>query len=214
MDRFLRQEIRVPCDSSLLAGVLVVPEKSARLVIFAHGGKSGRLSPRNQYIAKELNKNNCATLLVDLLTVMEDETEENQFNIALLTKRLLLIIKQIQTMEETKRLSIGIFGTNTGAAAALDAASLSGMNVRAVVSGSGRSDLAREDLSSIPASALFIVGGRDEETMALNRATIPLMTKAESATLKVIPGATNLFDEKDALEATAKEATRWFQLYL
>jgi dienelactone hydrolase len=213
MNRFSKQEIRIPCDGFLLTGILVIPEGAEGLVVFAHGGKSGRLSPRNQNIAKELNNNNCATLLVDLLTALEDETQETQFDVALLTKRFLLIIKYLQAMNEIKHLPIGIFGAGAGAAIALDTASLLGIEIRAVVSRGGRSDLVREDLSSIVAPVLFIVGGRDEEIMELNRATIPLMEKAEAATMKVIPGATHLFEEKDALQSVARETVRWFQLY-
>src|SRR3546814_15654182 len=45
-----------------LQGLLRVPEKAVGLVIFAHGSGSGRLSPRNNYVAEGLPREGLATL--------------------------------------------------------------------------------------------------------------------------------------------------------
>ena len=46
------------------------------LVVFAHGSGSSRRSPRNRAVAGHLQDRGFATLLLDLLTVAEDEVEQ------------------------------------------------------------------------------------------------------------------------------------------
>jgi putative phosphoribosyl transferase len=43
--------------------------------MFAHGSGSSRHSQRNHYVPQLLNKNGLATLLVDLLTEEEEDTD-------------------------------------------------------------------------------------------------------------------------------------------
>ena len=213
MDNSSQNEVAIPCDNVSIKGILVVPENPIGIVLFAHGSGSGRMSPRNQYVASELNKNNCATLLGDLLTEEEDEIRENRFDIPLLTERLYLISEWIKTQDKIKRLPLGIFGASTGAAAALDVASLLGSNIYAVVSRGGRPDLLEQDAANITAPVLLIVGGNDEDVLQLNKETLPLLINAEATELKIVPGATHLFEEAGALEDVAKEAVLWFKKY-
>lgn len=84
-------------DSISLEGKLVIPENAKSLVIFAHGSRSSRLSPRNNFVAGALQKNGIATLLFDLLTENEDTVYENRFNIPLLTERLVAVTKWFTT---------------------------------------------------------------------------------------------------------------------
>jgi dienelactone hydrolase len=171
MAPILKKEVTISGSGFSLAGILSVPENSIGIVVFAHGSGSGRMSPRNRYVAEELNKNNCATLLADLLTEEEDKAYETRFDIALLMKRLLLIIDWLKKQEETKTLPLGIFGASTGAAAALDAASLLGSDISAVVSRGGRPDLSREYFSNIVSPVLLIVGSNDRDVLMLNKKT-------------------------------------------
>src|SRR5258705_12842724 len=71
-----------------LEGISVRPVQATGLVIFAHGSGSGRLSPRNQYVANSLQKAGLATLLLDLLQPVEEQNRENVFDIELLASRL------------------------------------------------------------------------------------------------------------------------------
>src|SRR2546425_13113990 len=75
-----------------LEGNLSVPEGARGVVLFAHGSGSSRLSPRNQYVARLLNRANLATLLVDLLTPEEEAVDVHsahlRFDIGLLAERL------------------------------------------------------------------------------------------------------------------------------
>lgn len=79
------------------------------------------MSPRNRYVAGELNKVKLATLLFDLLTLEEEETDmltgEFRFNIEFLAQRLIAATKWAQNNDDTKKLGLGYFGASTGAAA-------------------------------------------------------------------------------------------------
>lgn len=104
----------------IIDAMKTIPEKAHAIIVFAHGSGSGRLSPRNQYVANVLNDFGFATLLVDLLTPQEDQTYETRFDIDLLTKRLILVVKSLKADPATADLKVGFFGASTGAAAALE----------------------------------------------------------------------------------------------
>lgn len=59
--------------------MLVVPDHAAAVVLFAHGSGSSRLSPRNNYVAENLQHAGLGTLLMDLLTKQEDSIYETRF---------------------------------------------------------------------------------------------------------------------------------------
>jgi putative phosphoribosyl transferase len=50
-------------------------ESPRGIILFAHGSGSGRHGPRNKYVAEVLQKDGFATLLVDLLTQKEEESD-------------------------------------------------------------------------------------------------------------------------------------------
>lgn len=192
-----------------LQGSLQLPSGPARgLVVFAHGSGSSRRSPRNRFVADELGKRGCATLLFDLLTDEEALDRRNVFDIPLLAGRLREAILWQAGVREIADLPTGLFGASTGAAAALVAAAAVPDRVAAVVSRGGRPDLADAALAKVRAPTLLIVGGADEEVLELNRWAAAQMT-CENA-LRVVPGATHLFEERGALAAVATLAGDWF----
>ncbi len=67
----LKEIIEIKTDKGYIEGELVIPESAIGLVLFAHGSGSSRLSPRNNYVAKVLQRENIATLLIDLLQKMK-----------------------------------------------------------------------------------------------------------------------------------------------
>ncbi|HSG95678.1 MAG TPA: alpha/beta hydrolase, partial [Afifellaceae bacterium] len=152
-----------------LEGFLRLPQNAAGLVIFAHGAGSSRLSPRNNYVADYFSSRDLATLLFDLLSEPEARNRDNVFDIALLAGRVVAALDWVGGQAELKALPAGIFGSSTGAAAALVAAANAPRTVAAVVSRGGRPDLADESLPDVRAATLLIVGGRDRQVLELNR---------------------------------------------
>lgn len=210
MEKFL---VQIPISGGkALEGNLIIPDKIKSLVIFAHGSGSSRLSPRNIFVADVLNKAGIATLLFDLLTEEEDSIYQTRFNINLLTERLLIATEWIKQQERMKRLNIGYFGASTGAASALIAAAHIGEDIKAVVSRGGRPDLAGKYLIEVMSPTLLIVGGNDEQVIELNETAYEKIPAKKD--LKIIPGATHLFEESGTLEEVARLAAAWFKKYL
>src|SRR5260370_31665186 len=119
-------ETSIPLKGVTLGASVAIPRLASGLVIFAHGSGSSRHSPRNQYVARILRESGLGTLLFDLLTAEEEQTEAHtrhlRFNIALLAERLVGATRWALDQGATRGLNAGYFGASTGAAAALVAA--------------------------------------------------------------------------------------------
>lgn len=153
-----------------LGADLGVPEAARGIVIFAHGSSSGRISPRNNYVAERLRGAGLATLLLDLLTPTEELDRRNVFDIALLASRLRLAVDWAVANPGTAGLRPAYFGASTGGGAAIWAAADDG-RVAAIVSRGGRPDLAgRLALAAVKCPVLLIVGSLDDVVIDLNRA--------------------------------------------
>jgi putative phosphoribosyl transferase len=229
-------------DYEYLQGDLSVPYPSVglkSLIILSHGSSSSRKSIRNRYVARILNNNGFATLLTDLLTtnevnsdmkdqkIMDSNKEEcgilNKFNIHLLSSRLTTITKWvIENISEVKGLPIGYFGRSTGAAAAIesaaavnDASNLNSISNRiyAIVSRGGRPDLADSNAQkNVKAATLLIVGSKDsKEIIELNKQALQQLTGSKSKDLVIVPGASHLFDNNEnIIEEVANITSEWF----
>ncbi|HEY7089328.1 MAG TPA: alpha/beta family hydrolase [Tepidisphaeraceae bacterium] len=214
------EQIRVPAPGGAeVVGDLVFPNQvpASGLVLFAHGSGSSRFSPRNMYVADQLRGAGLATLLVDLLTLHEEavdlQTAHLRFDINLLADRLIATIDWLKNHSSTRDLPIGLFGASTGAAAALAAAAHRPDGVAAVVSRGGRPDLTPEpDLANVRAPVLLIVGGNDDIVLGLNDLALRRLQSPKQ--MRVVPGATHLFEEPGALEQVAVLARDWFSYSL
>ncbi|CCB87112.1 dienelactone hydrolase family protein [Parachlamydia acanthamoebae] len=196
----------------VLEGMLKIPQSAQGIVLFAHGSGSSRLSPRNNFVADILNDAGLATLLIDLLSEQEDEIYQTRFDIDLLTERLNIVIQWLKKQSATQNLGLGIFGSSTGAAAALRSASEMGKEIKAVVSRGGRPDLAIDILDKVTAPTLFIVGGSDYGVIELNQKAYERLICLKK--FEIIPHATHLFEEPGCLEEVARLAKEWFNEHL
>ena len=205
--------VRIPVDGVELEGALGIPSGATGLVLFAHGSGSSRFSPRNNYVAGELRAAGLGTLLIDLLTRIEDQDYERRFDIALLTRRVVAVARWLGQQRDTSALKLGLFGASTGAAAALQVAAELPDTVRAVVSRGGRPDLAgKTALPRVRCPVLLIVGGRDDVVIELNQQAHALLDCPKE--LIIVPGATHLFEEPGTLEQVARLAADWFRSQL
>ena len=122
-------DLRTPAGSVVIShgalrlqGELTVPPSAAGLVIFAHGSGSGRLSPRNRFVAGILQDHGMGTLLFDLLTESEEHEERYtghlRFDIPLLAERLVAATGWVDKETDLYNLPMAYFGSSTGAGAA------------------------------------------------------------------------------------------------
>jgi putative phosphoribosyl transferase len=213
-EQIQQNEVAIPIGSQRLTGELVTVSNA--VVIFAHGSGSSRHSPRNQYVARVLHEAGLGTLLFDLLTPGEEEAEyfthHLRFNIELLAERLDGATEWLKTQEGSDNFRIGYFGSSTGGAAALVAAAKLGDEVGAVVSRGGRPDLAVAYLPRVSAATLLIVGANDTPVIEMNEEAYKHLGCDKE--LRLIPGASHLFEEEGALETVARLAAEWFQRHL
>ncbi len=208
--------VQIPVGREELEASLTVPPGAHGLVLFAHGSGSSRHSPRNQFVAGQLQAVGLGTLLLDLLTASEGEidarTAHLRFDIALLAGRLEQATEWARANPDLRELPRGYFGASTGAAAALVAAGQTPDAVRAIVSRGGRPDMAGPYLGYVTAPVLLIVGGNDVSVIRLNRLAMRELRCPRQ--LEIVPGATHLFEEPGALEHVAHLAADWFDHYL
>jgi putative phosphoribosyl transferase len=204
----MASEVEVPHEGIRLGATLHVPERLTGFVVFAHGSGSSRHSPRNRFVAGELEHEGLGTLLLDLLLPSEEADRANVFDIPLLGRRLVSAEHWLRLRPEAAGRPIGYFGASTGAGAALWAATEPDAEIAAIVSRGGRPDLAGARLESVTAPTLLIVGGADRQVLELNR--IALAQLRCPAELAIVPGATHLFEEPGALEQAAALARDWF----
>ena len=203
--------VRIPARDVTLSGDLHVPSESKGVVLFAHGGGSGRFSPHNRSVADFLHNHGFATLIMDLLPEEEEAIGRTltdlRFDIRLLAERVRSCTEWLKGNEATRELPIAYFGASTGAAAVLCAAADWPNDVFAVISHGGRPDLAGSALSEVQAPTLLIVGGEDIDALQRNRAA-KQQFRCEHH-LEIIPGATHLFEEDGALDTVSRLAAAW-----
>ena len=209
-------EVVVQAGEISLDGYLTVPDSAKGLVVFVHGSGSSRFSTRNQYVARVLNQGDLASLLFDLLTADENEmdmrTRKLRFDIDLLSERTTATLDWLAGQKSVADLPVGLFGSSTGAAAALNAAAARPEQVSTVVSRGGRPDLAMKALPRVKAPTLMLVGGLDYPVIEMNRTAAAAMQAP--CQIEIVEGATHLFEEPGKLEQVAARARDWFVEYL
>jgi hypothetical protein len=212
-------------DSILyIEGDLVIPNNPMGIIVFVHGSGSGKGSNRNQTVSKNLNDNNIATLLFDLLAEEEQESDKqlenikykipgailNKFNISLLKDRLTMVTDRIMNYESLSNLKMGYFASSTGAAAALIASAKN--PVKSITIRSGRTDLVDNNLlGQIISPCLFIVGSKEKSLLDISKETMKKLRYAEEKELKIIQNASHLFEEEGSMKEVIEVATRWIK---
>jgi dienelactone hydrolase len=142
------------------------------------------------------------------------QTRHLRFDIDLLARRTTGALEWLDSQPYVEGLKRGLFGSSTGAAAALIAAAELPNKVDAVVSRGGRPDLAGPALPQVQAPTLLIVGENDDPVIDLNEKALVQMPEGSEKKLTIVPGASHLFEEPGTLEYAARLARNWFQIHL
>lgn len=214
--RVMRQPVVIAAGEARLSAELEVPSRVRGVVVFASGSGSSPHTPGNRSVVDELHRGGFATLLLDLLTLPEEQADLERgtfrFDVDLLAHRLVRAADWLAHHDETRGLPIGYFAGSTGVAASLLAAVHRPRLVSAIVSHSGRPDLADGVLPAVRVPTLLIVAESDSDLLELNRQALALLRCEKE--LSVIRGATHLFDAPGALADVANLAREWFHKHL
>lgn len=199
-----------------LEAELTLPWSVHGLVIFAHGSGSSRHTYRNADVAARLQADGFGTLLFNLLTRAEEAQEclepRRQHDIPFLANRLVAVAHWARCWADTRHLPFGLFGADSGGAAAIMTAAQIPDQIDAVVSRGGRPDLAADGLRRTLAPTLLLVGGWDDATLQANREALSVL-RCEKR-LEIVREATHRFDEPGAIARVADFAGAWFQQHL
>ena len=210
-----QREVMIPLDDVSLDATLTLPDRARAVVVFAHGSGSSRHSPRNRFVAEELQAAGLGTLLMDLLTEREDavdeETGELRFDIGLLAARLV-------ASDRLARVGAGDARARRSACSARAPAPRPRSSPRrGCPIASAPSCRAADGLiwptstfPNVKAPTLLIVGGPDEAVIDLNQRAMGRMKRETPVRLEIVPGATHLFEEPGALDRVAHLARDWF----
>lgn len=189
-----------------LPGELAMSTGTRKFVVFVHGSGSSRMSPRNRIVAEALQDRGFGTLLFDI------EIPGRHFDLDLHAERVIAALRWLGRLAVVGDARIGLFGADTGAAAALVAAAELRDTVFAVVSRGGRPDLAGDALAGVRAPTVLIVGGEDREVLAHNRQALSQLPCPRA--LHVVEGAGHRFEERGALADVIEVAAHWFAEHL
>lgn len=208
----VEQPVSIEVGGVQLKGDLIVPEDAFGLVLFAAAGEMNRSSSRSRRIARELEEQGLAVLLVDLLTGEEEEEDLRsghlRADIALLSSRLEGVTEWAGRQAELRDFPVGIFGHGTTAAAALVIAAERPGSLGAIVCRNGRGDLAGGALASVRVPVLLL-SGADGNVVDTNESVL-LRLGSPRRELVLIPGATGRFDDASEIEAVAELSADWF----
>ena len=193
-----------------LQGIVTVPEQAKGMVLFVHGNGNSRLCPINSRVAKELNKNGFATFLVDLLTEDETFSTSTTQDVEFLTERLMAATKWIIAQEELRRLQMCYFSTSTGATAALNASSLLGFSLKAIISRGGSPDVSMAISESATAPVLLIAGGINNSFPSYRKGSHPTNTHKDMH----FEDFGSTIDDLERLKLIADISVGWLDLYL
>lgn len=208
------REVSLKLKNLRLDAWLARPRQPRGLVLLVQAAGGSQRESRQGYVAEHLEQAGFATALLDLLTRYEDARDPDaRYNVALLTRRLGQVIDLLAESPEWGHLPQAIFANGTATAAAIRSVRRRTDTVRAIVSRSGRPDLAGADpLAETHCPTLLMVGDMDLHIYNLNRQAIDLMPGQKR--LVAIPGATHPFDEPGVLLHATREATDWLGRWL
>ncbi|MCM1983508.1 alpha/beta hydrolase [Lyngbya confervoides] len=212
----MTQSLSVQAGELVLKGTLTYPRNAQGIVVFGLENNQAFLDFQNQFIARSLNHDGLATLLLDLLTSAEESVNRSPRHLQLdsfsLAYRLIRATDWVQQFFTTPVLNIGYFESGDRATAAMIAASERPHLVKAVVSRGRHPDLGGMALSTVTAPTLLIAGGNDQESIQFNQNAFNALSAIKQ--LEIIPGTAHQFRGRNALKQLTQLTCQWFQRYL
>jgi putative phosphoribosyl transferase len=208
----------ITAQEVILSGILNIPADARGVVLLTHDIEGVAKHPHEYAIslAQSFYTNGLATLVVDLFASEERQVDKEtaffRTNTSIMQQRITGIAEWLREQPEITNLSIGYFGTDVSGAAALIAAAERPDIVRAVVSASGRLDMAQDYLSRILAPTILIVAQHDTAAVRRHQDTLGQLTVDKQ--FEQIPDVSSLFENAHTRDEVARLAGQWFTRWL
>jgi putative phosphoribosyl transferase len=215
--RFTRFAEAIPIGEIELTAEISITANGKGLVLCVNAAGSSHYA-RAHAATDELHRAGIGTVLVDLLTEEESTddpiAERVQFDLPLLSGRINALRDWIAQQPDLSEYGLGYLGTDTGASAALWAASRARSLPRAVVSLGGRPDHAGPRLGYLQVPTLFITGSKSPALLEMTRFAYSVIPRETTCDLEVITGASHGLQEEDAFSRGVELARAWFEQFL
>jgi putative phosphoribosyl transferase len=212
----LSSHARIPAPGISLAGDLHLPATPAGLIVFATAGENDSWRVHEPEVQALLESRGYGTLTVDLLTAseaMQDrDTGEFHLDTDFLADRFCTVLAWIGHQPDLRRLGLGVFLEGMASAAALRAAPHHADQISAIVSRSGRADLAEASLERVTTPTLLIAEASDGHVLDLNREASARI--AAPHRLEVLSEADREGGGVSSADLVAARTAEWFDHYL
>ncbi|HZV53716.1 MAG TPA: alpha/beta hydrolase [Rhodocyclaceae bacterium] len=207
-------EVGVPAGEHWLDGILAHHAEVPGLVILAERTGSTLKTARGAFVTNALDEAGFATLQIGLLSHEEERRAPDTWHqVSTLAARLGAVLEWVRHQPALKKLPMGIASRDAGAAAMIRIAGRAGTQLQALVSRSGRPDLAgMEPLRALNVPLLLVTGERDAEALAPNRQVYDVLACPKELT--IVPGASHGFEELGTLDEASGHIVRWFKRWL
>jgi alpha-beta hydrolase superfamily lysophospholipase len=217
-DDVQRFSIAVDAGGKLLGAELWLPRNPVGIVIFANGGAPHRFEHAYQIVAGGLNDGGYATVLVDLATPREVGVAERGgsplIGMWMLTSRLIAVVDHL--LDEQRgpigSLPIGIFGLESGSAAALVTAARRPRAIQALVCHGAAVEKAGVELAVVEAPTLLLAASADPWSIASCHDAISHMRCLVQ--IMLLTGGGHDFIDMPRRHEIVRAARAWFDAHL
>lgn len=203
------EHLLLPLPAPLAPADLCLIGDATGLVVMAQPD-GGRPARRAQSLLLRLQARGLCTLDFDLLGPQEIDTPAGPPDVVRMAQRLEQVLAQLP--DRLAGLPVGVMAADEGTAAALLLAAQRPRALRAIVSRSGRPDLAEHVLGDVRVPTLLIVGAGDTELVDLSRVAFGRLRGEKR--IDLVPRATHHFLEAGTLDVAAQRAGDWFESHL
>lgn len=202
----LTHNINVPIDGGYIESTIHKPPEATVVVLISHAPGSGRFNVRNRQLAEQLDKAGFATLLCDWTRVKE---MHGHFDHLKMAESLASIVRWLKSHRAFKNLSPALYGSGTGAAFSMIAASEIEDSIIAIVSRNGRLETAEPYLAKVKSPTFITVGEKDFHLLQSNKKAFEKLDCPKR--LLVMPGITPFFEEPKKMERIGRLSIEWIQ---
>ena len=193
----------------MINSTLHAPRDANTIVLISHPPGIGRFNQRNRLLMEQLDQAGLASLLCDWSQIKMVLEKQGDFNPLKMAQSLAFIIRWLKSQRTFKDFSTALYGSGTGAAFSVIAASEMDESVKAIVSRNGRLELAEDYLNKVKTPTLVAVGEKDYRLFELNRKAYKKLECPKQFVM--MPGITPFFEVPKKMEHMGRLSIDWIK---